>query len=335
MANKERKAQDQIIFSLAQDIKAYLEGNPYGNAASTAAIMQADIAKDGQDQDDYRNLVKNQVLDQNQQIPQKIISVLQENEDIVNDLLDTFGEKQLEAVLLKLNTLEGISTFGQMLQNYLQNVREYASGGQFEKGLKEIDITVGGKDFDVIVFSTEKQKSRGLMNVTEMDSDEGGLFVYDEPQHVDYWMKNTPLALDIVFIGENKKVISVKEGVPETEDYISEDDVKYVLEVNRHSGIEKGDKLEFEDDEFDESSHPELDVNKLYVIGSDGKPQMELEGGERIFSRISTKTMINKAKRAFVEKTNNAYKSLGKYVFKEMKAQDTREPEYVDKPDKQ
>lgn len=186
MANKERKAQDQIIFSLAQDIKAYLEGNPYGNAASTAAIMQADIAKDGQDQDDYRNLVKNQVLDQNQQIPQKIISVLQENEDIVNDLLDTFGEKQLEAVLLRLNTPEGISAFGQMLQNYLQDVREYASGGQFEKGLKEIDITVGGKDFDVIVFSTEKQKSRGLMNVTEMDSDEGGLFVYDEPQHVDY-----------------------------------------------------------------------------------------------------------------------------------------------------
>lgn len=214
-----------------------------------------------------------------------------------------------------------------------ENINTYAEGGQFEKDLREIDITVGGKDFDVIVFSTEKQKEKGLMNVREMNSNEGGLFVYDVPQHVDFWMKDTLLPLDIVFIGENKKVISVKEGKPETEDYISEDDVKYVLEVNQHSGIEKGDKLEFEDDEFDESSHPELDINKLYVIGSDGKPQMTLEGGERIFSRISTKTMINKAKRAFVEKTDSAYKSLGRYVFKEMKAQDSRDPQWVDKPE--
>lgn len=142
-------------------------------------------------------------------------------------------------------------------------------------------------------------------------------------------MKDTLLPLDIIFIGENKKVISVKEGEPESEKFISEDKVKYVLEVNRHSGVEEGDLLEFEDDEFDESSHPELDINKLYVIGQDGKPQMELKGGERIFSRISTKTIINKAKRAYVNKTNSAYKSLGKYVFKEMKAQDTRGPEYV------
>lgn len=211
----------------------------------------------------------------------------------------------------------------------MEEVNLYAEGGQFEKDLKEIDITVGGKEFDVIVFTTEKQKERGLMNVTEMNPNEGGLFVYDAPQHVDFWMKDTLLPLDIIFIGENKKVISVKEGEPESEKFISEDKVKYVLEVNRHSGVEEGDLLEFEDDEFDESSHPELDINKLYVIGQDGKPQMELKGGERIFSRISTKTIINKAKRAYVNKTNSAYKSLGKYVFKEMKAQDSRGPEYV------
>ena len=106
------------------------------------------------------------------------------------------------------------------------------------------------------------------------------------------------------------------------------------MEVNQNSGIEKGDELEFDDD-FDEDAHPELEVDKLYVIGSDGKPQMTLEGGERIFSRISTRTMIKKAKKAFVEKTDNAYKSLGKYVFKEMKAQDSRKPEFVNKPNNQ
>ena len=214
----------------------------------------------------------------------------------------------------------------------MEEINAYAEGGQFEKNLKEINIEIGSKEFDVIVFTTEKQKEHGLMNVREMNSNEGGLFVYDEPQHVDFWMKDTYLPLDIIFIGEDNKVISVKEGKPESEDYISEDNVKYVLEVNRNSGIKEGDELEFEGD-FDESSHPELEINKLYVIGPDGKPQMELNGGERIFSIISTKTIINKAKRAFVEKTDNAYKSLGKYVFKEMKAQDSRKPEYVQKPD--
>lgn len=194
-------------------------------------------------------------------------------------------------------------------------------------------IYIAEKEYEVFLADTDPKREQGLMKVKELDANKGMLFIYDTPISTSYWMKDTLLPLDIVFIGENKKVISVKEGKPETEDYISEDDVKYVLEVNQHSGIEKGDKLEFEDDEFDESSHPELDINKLYVIGSDGKPQMTLEGGERIFSRISTKTMINKAKRAFVEKTDSAYKSLGRYVFKEMKAQDSRDPQWVDKPE--
>ena len=88
-------------------------------------------------------------------------------------------------------------------------------------------------------------------------------------------------------------------------------------------------ELEFDDDEFEESEHPELDTNKLYVIGSDGKPQMELVGGERIISIKETKTLINKAKRAFYEKSDSAYKSLGKYLFKIFDGQDNRKPEYV------
>lgn len=317
MENKAQKADDQILFAIIQDISAYLTGNEYGNATPTAAMEQDDEKRDGADQ----------------KVPEKIIEQLKDHPSILESLNKTYNEETLSYALENLQNPQVLQLFGEMLTEYLQNTRKYAEGGQFEKDLKETEISVGGKDFNVIVFSTEKQKEKGLMNVKEMNSNEGGLFVYDEPQHVDFWMKNTYLPLDIVFIGENKKVISVKEGKPESEDYISEDDVKFVLEVNKNSGIEKGDKVEFEDDEFDESSHPELDINKLYVIGSDGKPQMELEGGERIFSRISTKTMINKAKRAYVEKTDSAYKSLGRYVFKEMKAQDNRDPQYVEKPE--
>jgi hypothetical protein len=56
---------------------------------------------------------------------------------------------------------------------------------------------------------------------------------------------------------------------------------------------------------------------------------MGLKGGERIVSRKETKVLIRKAKKA--QNTNNEsdFKSLGKYMFKIIKGQDTRKPEYV------
>ena len=58
-----------------------------------------------------------------------------------------------------------------------------------------------------------------------------------------------------------------------------------------------------------------------------------IEGGERIFSRKSSRVIIRKAKKAYKnrknEKFDNYCRSLGKYVFKELDAQDSRDAEYV------
>lgn len=106
-------------------------------------------------------------------------------------------------------------------------------------------------------------------------------------------MKDTEIPLDIIFINSDLEVISVKQGEPMSEDFISEDNVQYVLEVNQNSGIEEGDDviLDYEeDDEEDEAA-------KMYVLGSDGQAQYELVGGERIFSRPNTKVLVSKAKK--------------------------------------
>lgn len=47
-------------------------------------------------------------------------------------------------------------------------------------------IKVGPKEFDVILAVSDEDKEIGLQNVEEMDSDEGMLFVYDEPQDLDF-----------------------------------------------------------------------------------------------------------------------------------------------------
>ena len=137
-------------------------------------------------------------------------------------------------------------------------------------------------------------------------------------------MHNVPFPLDMIFMDDEFKVIDVKRGNPE-DDKI-EGVASYVLEVNADSGIKVGDEADIEDEEDEEYV--------MKVLSPDGTVQMHLEGGERIFSRKSTKVLIKKALKANRTKENNDYKALGKYLFKELYAQNHREPEYVDAPEK-
>ena len=118
------------------------------------------------------------------------------------------------------------------------------------------------------------------------------------------------------------KVLDVKKGNPE-DDKI-EGIASYVLEINADSGVKKGDEAEFDDEEV----HGYV----MKVLNQDGTTQMNLEGGERIVSRRETTVLIKKALKAAASKEDKDYKSLGKYMFKVLKGQDTREPEYVDAP---
>jgi hypothetical protein len=70
----------------------------------------------------------------------------------------------------------------------------------------------------------------------------------------------------------------------------------------------------------------------MYIIGPDGSPQATIEGGERIFSRKNTVTLIKMAKRAYKSKSTSDFKSLGKKAFAYLEIQDSNDPEYVELP---
>lgn len=192
-------------------------------------------------------------------------------------------------------------------------------------------IEIGGKQYKVELAETETEKEEGLQGIKDLPDDQGMLFVYDKPQTVGFWMKDTLIPLDIIFIDEDQEVISIYQGKPEDKTIVEEDDVKYVLEVNQNSGIEEGDELEFEDSEEEDKSNSKQPP--MQVIAPDGSVQMELQGGERIFSRRSTKILIKKAKKAEVSKLDKDYKALGRYIFQELDRQDGRKPEYVQSKD--
>lgn len=200
--------------------------------------------------------------------------------------------------------------------------------------MKEIKIEIADKEYKVLVAESEEEREQGLSNVESMDDDEGMLFVMPEDQkQVVFNTIEMEFDIDLIFIDQNDEVYNVVLGKAHSEENIvstpegENGRTKYVLEVNANSGIQIGDELDIEDE--DEISDEEL---KMYIIGSDGKPQMDLVGGERIISRRETKEIIRKAKKANKSKTDSDYKKLGKYIFDVFKKQDSRPNEYVETP---
>ncbi|QYU68449.1 DUF192 domain-containing protein [Leptolyngbya sp. 15MV] len=80
-------------------------------------------------------------------------------------------------------------------------------------GLAVIPLTVAsaGKRhaFTVEVADTPQAQARGLMFRTELGPNEGMVFPYAAPQVQGFWMKNTPLPLDIIFIGEDRRIVNI------------------------------------------------------------------------------------------------------------------------------
>lgn len=191
-------------------------------------------------------------------------------------------------------------------------------------------VKINNKEYLAYLAISEEEKEIGLQDVQELETLDGGvqeamLFCYDAPQHLDFWMKDCDLTLSIIFIDENKTVISNQKGLPNTEDFISADNAKYVLEVNYTEEIQPGDKVI-----FNLGEELEMEPDKLYILAEDGSIQGQCEPGVRIFSRTSTKVMIKKAKKADESKSDVDYKDLGRYVFGELDRQSAREPEYVE-----
>lgn len=202
-----------------------------------------------------------------------------------------------------------------------------------------INISIGNKDYKVQVAITQDDQEKGLQGITNLPENEGMLFYFEPPQEVAMWMKGTLIPLDIVFINKDEEVISVVQGEPESEELLYEQDVAYVLEVNTNSGINPGDELDIQDEDNlddEDNEDDEDDENEnlpvMKVLAQDGSTQMDLWGGERIFSRKNTVILIKKAKKADKTKNDKDYKALGRYMFKCIKGQDERPPEYVESP---
>ena len=115
--------------------------------------------------------------------------------------------------------------------------------------LPAIRLSTGMHVLQVMVAQTPEQLSTGLMFRKTMGTNDGMLFVFDEPRQQCFWMKNTLLPLSIAFIDDTGTVANVDDMKPQTLDsHCSTKPVRFVLEMNvgwfDKRGIKAGSKFQ-------------------------------------------------------------------------------------------
>ncbi|MDA1155485.1 MAG: DUF192 domain-containing protein [Proteobacteria bacterium] len=108
----------------------------------------------------------------------------------------------------------------------------------------------GQATFTVAIVDTPATRAQGLMYVETMPRMAGMLFVYDRPQAVSFWMKNTLIPLDMIFASPQGKILRVHENaIPgDLTPILGGDGVQMVLEINgglaARLGIAVGDVMQ-------------------------------------------------------------------------------------------
>ena len=125
--------------------------------------------------------------------------------------------------------------------------------------MREEPLTIrsanGEHAFTVEIAATPEEQERGLMFRHSLAPDRGMIFPYDPPAAVSFWMKNTLIPLDMIWIDESRRIAHVAHDVPPCKSdpcpsYPPNAAAKYVLEVAagvaaRHH-LKDGDALRFE-----------------------------------------------------------------------------------------
>jgi uncharacterized membrane protein (UPF0127 family) len=119
----------------------------------------------------------------------------------------------------------------------------------YEKSTLTIETAQGPRTFSIELALTPAQQQQGLMFRQSMAPDAGMLFVFPESREQAFWMHNTYIPLDMVFIKPDDTILSIAErAVPLTDTAVpSRGEAKFVLELNGGTasrlGIKPGDKV--------------------------------------------------------------------------------------------
>ncbi len=149
-----------------------------------------------------------------------------------------------------------IAVLGGLIYIAIPKSKETPMGPQFTKqgDLQFIEQESGQviKAIDIEVKKDPLERNTGMMWRQSMEESQGMLFIMDRPEPQSFWMRNTYIPLDIIFVDEGFKILNIRANAkPQSlEGQTSIGDALYVVEVIggfcAKYGIEAGDEIRFQ-----------------------------------------------------------------------------------------
>jgi len=116
----------------------------------------------------------------------------------------------------------------------------------FSNQYKTAQVIINNYVFNVEVANTEAMRTQGLSGRKSLDDNTGMLFVFEKPDIYPFWMKDTLIPLDIIYINDDK-IVEMTTLQPQKGDdipnYTPQEKAQYVLELNANSGVKVGDEV--------------------------------------------------------------------------------------------
>jgi uncharacterized membrane protein (UPF0127 family) len=114
-----------------------------------------------------------------------------------------------------------------------------------QDGPKAAAVVLQGHRVDVEIAADDASRAHGLMDRTSMPADHGMLFVFPDDMVRTFWMKDTLIPLDMLFLDAHRKIVTVLRDVPPCKAdpcpvYPSTQPARYVLELNGGAAAKLG-----------------------------------------------------------------------------------------------
>ena len=115
--------------------------------------------------------------------------------------------------------------------------------------LPTAELSIGGQRLVAEIAATNETRTTGLMYRFSLRPDHGMVFVFDVPQPLAFWMRNTYTPLSIAFIGADGRILNIEDMTPRTDDtHPSRGPALYALEMKKgwfaDHGVRAGDRVE-------------------------------------------------------------------------------------------
>jgi len=91
----------------------------------------------------------------------------------------------------------------------------------------------------VAIAKTNEQRALGLMYLKKLPIDKGMIFIFDQLDVLNFWMKNTFIPLDILFIDQNHQIIKIKENCQPLNESIISSELKAINAIEINAGLVK------------------------------------------------------------------------------------------------